>query len=58
MFMPLLIDDDTPKRPDPLHDDLASAQARRALLNSIDWGHNPEDRGAMPLQPWPVTIHQ
>lgn len=57
MLMPLLIDDDTPKRPDPLHDDLASAQARRALLNSIDWGHNREDQGAVPQHPWPVVVH-
>lgn len=57
MFMPLLIDDDTPKRPDPFHDDLASAQARRALLLALNWGTDRTDTGAEPAAPWPVEIH-
>jgi hypothetical protein len=55
--MQLLIDDNVPKRPDPLLDDLSSAQARRALLLATHWGHNREDQGAEPVQPWPVIVH-
>jgi hypothetical protein len=55
--MQLLIDDDVPKRPDPILDDLSSAQARRALLLAMNWGNSREDQGAEPKQPWPVTIH-
>jgi hypothetical protein len=55
--MQLLVDDDVPKRPDPLLDDLASAQARRALLLTAGWGYNREDQGAEPVQPWPVIVH-
>jgi hypothetical protein len=33
--MLVLPDDDTPKAPDPLLDDLASAQAKRALLQAF-----------------------
>ncbi len=33
--MIVLPDDDTPKTPDPLLDDLASAQAKRALLQAF-----------------------
>ncbi len=33
--MIVLPDDDTPKAPDPLLDDLASAQAKRALLQAF-----------------------
>jgi len=57
MLMPLLIDDDTPKQPDPFHDDLASAQARRALLLALNWGTDRTDTGAEPAAPWPVEIH-
>jgi hypothetical protein len=55
--MQVLLDDDAPRRPDPLHDDLDSAQARRALFNSINWGHSREDQGAEPQRPWPVVVH-
>ncbi len=55
--MQLLIDDDVPKRPDPLLDDLSSGQARRALLLALNWGHSPEDQGAEPVEPWPVVVH-
>jgi hypothetical protein len=55
--MSLLVDDDVPNRPDPRLDDLNSAQARRALLQAVNWGHNREDQGAEPVQPWPVIVH-
>lgn len=57
-MMQLLIDDDVPMRPDPLHDDLASAQARRALLLALNWGTDRSDQGAEPGEPWPVAIHE
>jgi len=55
--MNVLVDDDAPRRPDPLMDDMVSAQARRALLLSTDWGHSREDQGAEPQHPWPVVVH-
>jgi len=56
--MQLLVDDDVPRRPDPLLDDLASAQARRALLLATNWCYSREDQGAEPKLPWPVVIHR
>lgn len=56
-MMRVLIDDDAPKRPDPVMDDMASAQARRALLLATNWGTHREDQGAEPQQPWPVVVH-
>jgi len=51
-----IVDDDAPRPPDPL-EDLASAQARRALVLAADWGDSLEGRDAEPQRPWPVSIH-
>jgi len=56
-MMRVFVDDDAPRRPDPLMDDMASAQARRALLLTTNWGHSREDQGAEPQHPWPVVVH-
>ncbi len=53
----LILDDDTPKPPDPFLDDLLSGQARRARLLATDWGDFLEERGAELDRPWPVSIH-
>jgi hypothetical protein len=50
-FMPI-IDDDMPSVPDPWLDELASAQARRALVLALDEQSNLE-----PVRPMPVVIH-
>ena len=42
-------DDDVPKVPDPLLDDLRSAQARRALQHLLE--------EQQPAKPLPVVIH-
>lgn len=47
----LILDDDTPRPPDPL-DDLLSAQARRALELQLQL-----DLGDTEQLPIPVTIH-
>lgn len=48
----LILDDDTPKPPDPAGDDLWSAQARRAVEQQLNLLlQEPEQ---LPL---PVTIH-
>jgi hypothetical protein len=54
-MMLVLTDDDVPKWPDPL-DDMASAQARRALLLAADWGYSHDGNRSESERPWPV-IH-
>jgi hypothetical protein len=49
--MQALIDDDEPRRPDPFLDDLASAQARRALQKLS------EERQASAIERLPVVSH-
>jgi hypothetical protein len=53
--MIVLPDDDTPKTPDPLLDDLASAQAKRALLQAFPENtRHTEEQLRLPLS---VVIH-
>ena len=53
LAMLLLVDDDTPKAPDPLLDDLASAQAKRALLQAFtESSRQTEEQLTLP-----VVIH-
>ncbi len=53
LAMLVLPDDDTPKRPDPLLDDLASSQARRALLQAFtESSRQTEEQLTLP-----VVIH-
>ena len=52
--MMLILDDDTPKPPDPFLDDLLSGQARRALLER----QLQLDLGDPSQHPLPVVISQ
>jgi len=51
-----IVDDDAPRPPDPL-EDLASAQARRALVLAAHWEDLSKDRGAEPQRSRPVSIY-